>query len=146
MKSALQTGQCLLGLDVGQKNIGLAISDTSLTIATPTETLKRVKFSQDVQILQKFITKHQVGGLVMGLPLHMDGGAGRSVQSVRQFAKNVQQHIDLPVVFWDERLSTHAVTRTLLAADMSRAKRGAVVDKMAAAFILQGVLDLLKNL
>jgi putative Holliday junction resolvase len=139
-------GLRLLGLDLGEKTIGLALSDTLLTIATPLETLKRGKFAADAQILGGMIARHGVGGLVVGLPLNMDGSDGPSAQSARAFGRNFAAKSELPIVFWDERLSTAAVTRTLLEADTSRKRRGEVVDKMAAAYILQGALDRLRTM
>jgi len=136
-------GQRLLGLDLGEKTIGLALSDTSLSIATPMQTLKRGKFGADAAQLDIIISAQGVGGLVVGLPLNMDGSDGPSAQSARAFGRNFLAKHDLPILFWDERLSTAAVTRTLIDADVSRAKRKDVVDKMAASFILQGVLDFL---
>jgi putative Holliday junction resolvase len=114
-------------------------------IATPLETIQRSKFTKDTQSLRAFEETHNIGALVIGLPLNMDGSEGPRVQASRAFARNLLQQKDQPIVFWDERLSTSAVTRTLIDADMSRAKRADVVDKMAAAYILQGVLDLLNN-
>ena len=137
--------QRLLGLDVGSKTIGLALSDFTLTIASPLETIRRSKFTLDLEHLKKLITTREVGGLVIGLPVNMDGSEGPRCQSIRQFAANCAAGIDLPMAFWDERLSTAAVTRTLLEADTSRARRGELVDKMAAAYILQGALDRLRN-
>jgi putative Holliday junction resolvase len=134
----------LLGLDLGEKTIGLALSDTLLTIATPLETLKRGKFSADAQILGALIAKQGVGGLVVGLPLNMDGSDGPSAQSARAFGRNFAAKSVLPIAFWDERLSTSAVTRTLIEADTSRKRRAEVVDKVAAAYILQGALDRLR--
>jgi len=134
----------LLGLDLGEKTIGLALSDTMLTVATPLETLKRGKFSVDAAVIESLINKHGVGGLVIGLPLNMDGTDGPSAQSARAFGRNFAARSALPIVYWDERLSTAAVTRTLLDADASRKRRGEVVDKMAAAYILQGALDRLR--
>lgn len=136
----------LLGLDLGTKTIGLALSDLERQIATPLETIRRVKFGVDVAALLKIATQHQVAGLVIGLPLNMDGSEGPRVQSTRAFVRNLVPLTDLPIVFWDERMSTLAVTRTLLDADASRAKRAAVVDKMAAAYILQGALDRLMRM
>jgi len=136
----------LLGLDLGTKTIGLALSDLERQIATPLETIQRVKFGLDAAALLKIAEKHQVAGLVIGLPLNMDGTEGPRVQSTRAFVRNLLPLTGLPIVFWDERMSTLAVTRTLLAADASRAKRAAVVDKMAAAYILQGALDRLGRL
>ncbi|MGF7054111.1 putative Holliday junction resolvase [Bosea sp. OAE752] len=136
----------LLGLDLGTKTIGLALSDVERSIATPLETIQRVKFGLDAAALLKIAGKYQVAGLVIGLPLNMDGSEGPRVQSTRAFVRNLAPLTELPIVFWDERMSTLAVTRTLLDADASRAKRAAVVDKMAAAYILQGALDRLARL
>ena len=146
MDLALAPGLRLLGLDLGEKTIGLALSDTLLTVATPMQTLKRGKFGADAAGLDTIISEQGVGALVVGLPLNMDGSDGPSAQSARAFARNWSARSPLPVVLQDERLSTSAVTRTLLEADASRARRGAVVDKMAAAYILQGALDRLRNL
>ena len=140
----LPPGQRLLGLDLGEKTIGLALSDTLLTVATPFKTLKRGKFAADAAQLDIIISEQGVGGLVVGLPLNMDGSDGPSAQSARAFGRNWAAHSPLPVTFQDERLSTAAVTRTLLEADASRKRRGEVVDKMAAAYILQLVLDRLR--
>ena len=146
LKSALTQGQRLLGLDLGEKTIGLALSDTLLTVATPMETWKRGKFTADAERLDALIAEQGVGGLVIGLPLNMDGSDGPSAQSARAFARNFAGRSPLPLVLCDERLSTAAVTRTLLDADASRRRRAAVVDKMAAAYILQGALDRLRHL
>jgi len=146
LKASVGPRTRLLGLDLGEKTIGLALSDTSLTVATPLETLKRGKFAADAQILGGLIAKHGIGGLVIGLPLNMDGSDGPSAQSARAFGRNFAAKSELPIAFWDERLSTAAVTRTLLEADASRKRRGEVVDKMAAAYILQGALDRLRTL
>jgi putative Holliday junction resolvase len=136
----------LLGLDLGEKTIGLALSDTLLSVATPMQTLKRGKFAADAARLDIIISEQHVGGLVVGLPLNMDGSDGPSAQSARAFGRNWAARSPLPVVFQDERLSTSAVTRTLLEFDASRRRRNDVVDKMAAAYILQGALDRLRNL
>ncbi len=136
----------LLGLDLGEKTIGLALSDRLLMVATPMETLKRGKFATDAAQLDIIISAQGIGGLVVGLPLNMDGSDGPSAQSARAFGRNWVNHSALPLIFWDERLSTMAVTRTLLDADASRKRRGEVVDKMAAAYILQGALDRLRRL
>lgn len=136
----------LLGLDLGTKTIGLALSDVERQIATPLETIRRVKFGQDAAELLRIAEKHAVAGLVIGLPLNMDGTEGPRVQSTRAFVRNLGPLTSLPIVFWDERMSTLAVTRTLLDADASRAKRAEVVDKMAAAYILQGALDRLMRM
>jgi putative Holliday junction resolvase len=142
----LPPGSRLLGLDLGEKTIGLALSDTLLTVATPMQTLKRGKFGTDAARLDTIISAQGVGGLVVGLPLNMDGTDGPSAQSARAFARNWAGSRDLPVILQDERLSTMAVTPTLLEADASRARRADVVDKMAAAYILQAALDRLRNL
>jgi putative Holliday junction resolvase len=136
----------LLGLDLGTKTIGLALSDIGRGIATPMETIRRKKFTPDAEKLLQICAKQEVGGLVLGLPLNMDGSEGPRAQATRAFARNLALKTDLPMTFWDERLSTAAVTRTLLEADSSRAKRAEVVDKMAAAFILQGFLDRLGHM
>ncbi|HUO98129.1 MAG TPA: Holliday junction resolvase RuvX [Rhizomicrobium sp.] len=146
LKTALRTGQRLLGLDLGERTIGLALSDSLLTVATPMETWRRGKFTADAAKLDGLIAEQGIGGLVIGLPLNMDGSEGPSAQSARAFARNFAARSDVPIVLCDERLSTAAVTRTLLDADASRRRRAAVVDKMAAAYILQGALDRLRNL
>ena len=142
----LASGARLLGLDLGEKTIGLALSDVLLTVATPTETLARAKFPVDAARLDIIISARGIGGLVVGLPLNMDGSDGPSAQSARAFARNWAGHSPVPVILWDERLSTLAVTRTLLEADVSRKRRRGVVDRMAAAYILQGALDRLRRL
>ncbi len=142
----LQPGQRLLGLDLGEKTIGLALSDSSRSIATPMKTLKRGKFTTDAAILIALVAEHGIGALIAGLPLNMDGSNGPSAQSARAFARNFAKISETPIVLWDERLSTAAVTRTLLDADASRRRRDEVVDKMAAGYILQGVLDRLRYL
>ncbi len=149
MKERLPAGTRLLGLDLGAKTIGLAISDRNLTIGSPLETLRRAKFSQDAAALAKICAERKVGGLVLGLPVNMDGSEGPRCQSVRQFARNLAEvaGLDLAMTFWDERLSTAAVERLLVReADMSRKRRAQVIDKMAAAYILQGALDALRHL
>ena len=145
MKTRLLPGQRILGLDLGSKTIGLALSDTSLSIATPLQTIRRSKFAKDSQTLLAIAEEHAIGAFVLGLPLNMDGSEGPRVQSTRAFARNIARISDIPTVFWDERLSTVAVTRTLLEADRSRKRRAELVDKMAAAYILQGVLDSLRG-
>jgi len=142
----LPPGARLLGLDLGEKTIDVALSDRLLTVATPMETLKRGKFAADAARLDIIISEQGVGGLVVGLPLNMDGSDGPSAQSARAFGRNWVARSPIPLAFWDERLSTMAVTRTLLVADTSRKRRGEVVDKMAAAYILQGALERLRNL
>ena len=135
----------LLGLDIGEKTVGLALSDISRTVATPMETLVLKKFSKTAVQLLDICVEHEVAGLVIGLPVNMDGTEGPRCQSVRQFARNLEAHFDMEMAFWDERLSTVAVTKTMIEADMSRAKRAENVDKMAAGYILQGALDFLHN-
>lgn len=145
-RAALTAGQRLLGLDLGEKTIGIALSDTLLSVATPLITLKRRKFTANAAELRTLIKEHGVGGIVVGLPLNMDGSEGPSAQSARAFARNFAAASDIPLTFWDERLSTAAVTRTLLEADSSRKRRAEVVDKMAASYILQGALDRLRHM
>ncbi|MBV9903065.1 MAG: Holliday junction resolvase RuvX [Alphaproteobacteria bacterium] len=147
LKAALPERVRLLGFDLGEKTIGLALSDTLLTVATPMETLARGKFGKDAEKIEKIVADQGVGGLVIGLPLNMDGSDGPSAQSARAFARNFAARAPaLPILLWDERLSTAAVTRTLLDADASRRRRGEVVDKMAAAYILQGALERLRRI
>ena len=135
-----------LGVDLGSKTLGLAITDPNLIIATPLKTLQRTKFSKDLPYLQKVIIGYNVSSFVFGLPTNMNGEEGRRAQATRDFVSNLSTHISLPVVFWDERLSTVAVQRLMIEeANLSRQKRARSVDKMAAAFILQGALDALKN-
>lgn len=145
LKSQLKNRQRLLGIDPGTKTIGLALSDFTLMIATPMETIKRKKFTKDIVRLKEIVDEQNVGGFVIGLPINMDGSQGPRCQSVRAFANNLAQHFDIPMAFWDERLSTAGVERTLLEADVSRAKRAEVIDKMAASYILQGALDALRS-
>ncbi len=141
----LAEGERLLGLDVGAKTVGLALSDRGLTVGSPLETLRRGKLADDVAALSDLCQARTVGGLVVGLPVNMDGSEGPRCQSVRQFVANLAERgMDLPAAFWDERLSTAAVERLLITeADMTRKRRAQVVDKMAAAYILQGALDAL---
>jgi putative Holliday junction resolvase len=144
LKAALLPGRRLMGLDVGEKTVGLALSDRGLMVASPLETIRRTKFTKDWERLLSLIEAHEVGGLVIGLPVNMDGTQGPKCQSVRHFGKNILDRRAMPLAFWDERWSTQAVTRTLLDADASRKRRGEVVDKMAAAYILQGALDAMR--
>ena len=143
--AALPKGARLLGIDLGTKTIGLALSDVERRIATPLETLKRTKFTPDADAIRRVVDRFGVGGLVVGLPLNMDGTEGPRSQATRAFVRNLKPLVKIPVAFWDERLSTMAVTRTLIDADASRARRGALVDKMAAAYILQGALRLRRS-
>ncbi len=143
LREAVPAGMRVMGLDVGTKTIGLALSDTRLIIATPLETIRRRRFREDMAALSALIDRHGVGGLVIGLPLALAGGDSPRTQSVRQFARNVVAQRELPVALWDERLSTAAVERQMIAADLTRRRRGEIVDKVAAAYILQGCLDFL---
>ncbi len=136
----------LAGLDFGTKTIGVAISDTLQTIASGLETIKRKKFSQDAARLTEIIQEHEIKAFIIGLPLNMDGSEGPRAQSTKAFARNLRSKTDLPLIFWDERLSTQAAERTLLEADSSRKRRKEVIDKMAATYILQGALDRLNTL
>ena len=142
--AALPPSGKLLGLDLGTKTIGVAISDGMRYSATPLETIKRSKFTADAARLLDLIAENAAVGIVLGLPLNMDGSEGPRVQSTRAFARSLAQKTDLPLVFWDERLSTSAVTRMLIEADTRRDKRAEVVDKLAASYILQGFLDRLR--
>jgi len=139
-----ETGK-ILGLDLGTKTIGVAISDGMRYSATPLETIKRTKFTQDAERIIELISENQVVALVLGLPLNMDGTEGPRVQSTRAFARNLAPKINLPIAFWDERLSTSAVTRMMIEADLRRDRRAEVVDKLAASYILQGALDRLRS-
>ena len=142
LKTCLKPSQCLLGIDLGSMTIGMAVSDISLTIASPLDTLKRGKFKDDSVKLLALIKDRYVGGLVVGLPLNMNGREGSRCQATRQFAKNCLAVFELPIAFWDERLSSAAVERVLIdEADMTRKRRSEVIDKIAAAYILQGALD-----
>ena len=142
----LGRNQRLIGVDLGTKTIGLALSDVERRIATPFDTIRRAKFTRDVEVLRGIVEKHAVVALVIGLPLNMDGSEGPRVQSTRAFVRQAHPILGLPFVFWDERLSTAAVTRALIDQDASRARRAEVVDRMAAAYILQGALDRLSAL
>ena len=142
LKTALDRYGRVMGLDLGSKTIGLALSDVMRTIATPYDTIRRTKFTADARALLAAIDAEDVRALVIGLPISMDGTEGPRCQSPRQFAANLLEKRDLPIAFWDERLSTVAVERMLVDdVDMTRARRGQVVDKLAAAYILQGALD-----
>ena len=142
LKALLTFGTRLMGLDVGSKTVGLALSDVTRMVATPLETLRRTKFTKDALALRKIFEEHEVAGLIVGLPISMDGTEGPRCQSTRQFAANLLEYVDLPLAFWDERMSTMVVQRVLTEeADLSRRRRAQLVDKMAAAYILQGALD-----
>ncbi len=137
----LRRDERLLGLDVGTKTIGLALSDVLRRIATPLDTIRRTKFTADAARLLALCAEHGVGGLVVGLPINLDGSEGPRSQSTRAFVRNLAQLTELPMAFWDERLSTAAAERALLEADTSRKRRAELIDKTAAAYILQGALD-----
>lgn len=136
----------LLGLDVGTNTIGLALSDVSRSIATPYDTIRRTKFTEDAKTIRAIVENNQVGALVIGMPLNLDGSEGPRAQSTRAFARNLAPIVALPMLFWDERLSTAAVERHLIEADASRKRRAEVIDRMAAAYILQGALDRLSRI
>lgn len=144
--AALPPGRPLLGLDLGEKTIGVAISDTRRSVASPAETIRRTKFGVDAAALLALAAGREAGGFVLGLPRNMDGSEGPRCQSTRSFARNLSRLTDLAIAFWDERLSTVAVERTLIEADASRRRRAELVDKLAAAYILQGALDRLANI
>jgi putative Holliday junction resolvase len=143
--AALPAGGRLAGLDVGDKRVGLAFCDAGWTIATPAETLQRRRFTQDVATLKPLFEKQRIAGLVIGLPLNMDGSQSPQTQSVRTYAYNLDNALGLPILLWDERWSTAAVTRAMIEADLSRAKRADRVDRAAAGFILQGAIDALAH-
>lgn len=135
----------LLGLDLGSKTIGVAISDRMRYSATPLETIRRQKFTMDAERVGQLIAENDAVAIVLGLPLNMDGSEGPRAQSTRAFARNLAQRVAVPIAFWDERLSTSAVTRTLIEADVRRDRRAEVVDKLAASYILQGALERLRR-
>jgi putative Holliday junction resolvase len=135
----------VLGLDPGAKRIGVSVSDATRTIASPVATIHRTRFAEDARAIFEFYASRQCAGLVVGLPLNMNGTEGSAAQSARAFARNLLAVRDAPLLLWDERLSTSAVTRTLIEADASRTRRGQVVDKLAAAYMLQGALDAMKE-
>ncbi|RVV98760.1 Holliday junction resolvase RuvX [Mesobaculum littorinae] len=144
--AALLPRRAIMGLDLGTKTIGVAVSDGVLSIATPLETIRRTKFTADAEKLLAMIAARDIAGLILGLPRNMDGSEGARCQSTRAFARNLSRLIEMPIGFWDERLSTVAAERALLEADTSRARRGEVIDHVAAGYILQGVLDRLGHL
>jgi putative Holliday junction resolvase len=144
--TALPRDGALAGLDLGTKTIGVAVSDLRRSLATPVETVKRTKFTLDAARLIEIAKGRNLAGFVLGLPLNMDGSEGPRCQATRAFARNLSALTDLPIGFWDERLSTVAAERALLAFDTSRAKRAAVIDHVAAGFILQGFLDRLAGM
>ncbi|HTU10549.1 MAG TPA: Holliday junction resolvase RuvX [Allosphingosinicella sp.] len=142
-RAVLPRGGRLLGLDVGTKTIGTALCDAGWTIASAADLIRRTKFAKDLVALQTLARAQDAAGLVLGLPLNLDGTDSPRTQSLRAFARNVETPLGLPILLWDERWSTQAVTRTLIDADASRARRAELVDKMAAAYILQGAIDAL---
>ena len=148
--SPIEFARCLppfgrvMCLDVGETTIGLGLSDGTRAIASPLETIDRKKFAKDVALLQTAILKHQITGLIIGYPVNMDGSLGPRTQSVRTFVSSLSKHVDLPMALWDERMSTMAVERVMLEADLSRARRSQLVDKLAASYMLQGFLDSVK--
>ena len=144
--AALPAGRAIAGLDLGTVTIGVAVSDGSCSVATPLETIRRKKFSIDAARLLDIAAKRDLAGLVLGLPFNMDGSEGARCQSTRAFARNLARLTDLPIGFWDERLSTVAAERALLEADTSRKRRSEVIDHVAAGYILQGVLDRMRHL
>ena len=144
LKGLLAADARLMGLDLGTKTIGVAVSDLSRTIATARTTLRRTKLSRDIEALRALIEGEGVGGIVVGLPVNMDGSEGPRAQSARDTAANLARALALPVAFWDERWSTIAAERAMLDADLSRRKRARKVDQVAAAYILQGALDRLR--
>ena len=144
--AALPLRRGIAGLDLGTVTIGVAVSDLSLTVASPLETIARKKFTLDAARLLEIAGKRNLGGFVLGLPLNMDGSEGPRVQSTRAFARNLERLTPLPITYWDERLSTVAATRALLEADTSRKRRAEVIDHVAAGYILQGLLNRLTYL
>jgi putative holliday junction resolvase len=144
--AVLAPGRALMGLDLGTRTIGVAVSDTGRRVASPLQTVRRTRFGQDAAALASLIGGRGIGGLVIGLPRNMDGSEGPRCQSARAFARNFAALADIPITFWDERLSTVAAERALLEADASRRKRGQVIDHVAAGYILQGLLDRLGHL
>ena len=144
--AALPPMQALAGLDFGDKTIGIAVSDVLRGVATPLLTIRRVKFTTDAEALLKIVADRRICGLVLGLPRNMDGSEGPRAQATRAFARNLSRLSPLPLMFWDERLSTVAAERVLIAADTSRKRRSEVIDQVAAGFILQGALDRLAHI
>jgi putative Holliday junction resolvase len=144
--AALPRAQALAGLDLGDRTIGIAVSDVLRQVASPLQTIRRSRFTQDAAALMSVLSARRIGGLVLGLPLNMDGSEGPRAQSTRAFARNLSRLTDLPIGFWDERLSTVAAERALLEADTSRKRRSEVIDHVAAGYILQGALDRLQYL
>ena len=146
LPSLLARDARLLGLDLGTKTIGMALSDVTRSVATPYDTIRRTKFTADAKTIAETIEKNQIGALIIGLPFNLDGSEGPRAQSTRAFARNLATHVSVPIAFWDERLSTAAVERHLIEADVSRKRRAELIDRMAAAYILQGALDRLSRI
>jgi putative holliday junction resolvase len=146
LAEALPRGRALAGLDLGTVTIGVAVSDRGLSVASPLETIKRTKFGADAARLLEIAKGRELGGFVLGLPRNMDGSEGPRCQSTRAFARNLSRLTDLPIGFWDERLSTVAAERALIEADTSRKRRSEVIDHVAAGYILQGLLDRLAHI
>lgn len=144
--AALPAGRGLIGLDLGEKTIGVAVSDTRCQIASPLETIRRTRFGADAAAILRLADARSIGGVILGLPRNMDGSEGPRCQSTRAFARNLSRVTDRPITFWDERLSTIAAERALLEADASRRRRAAVIDHVAAGYILQGFLDRMRHL
>ena len=144
--TALPGFTALIGLDLGDKTVGVAVSDPMGTVATPLETVRRKKFTVDAARLLEIIEGRSIGGIVLGLPRNMDGSEGPRCQKTRAFARNLSRLTELPIGFWDERLSTVAAERVLLEADTSRKRRAEVIDHVAASYILQGALDRMTHL
>jgi putative Holliday junction resolvase len=146
LPAALPPDAPLVGLDLGEKTIGVAVSDLSRTVASPLELIRKTKFTDDANALFKLMEGRGAGGIVIGLPVNMDGSEGPRCQSSRAFGRNLLRLRDIPIAFWDERMSSMAVNRVLIdEADVNRARRAEVVDKMAAAWILQGALERLRS-
>ena len=143
---SLKSGRALIGLDLGTKTIGVAVSDGLLSVASPLETIKRSKYTAAAARLSELIAKRDIAGIVLGLPFNMDGSEGPRCQSTRAFARNFARQSDLLITYWDERLTTVAAERALLEADASRKRRAEVIDNIAAAYILQGALDRLSHI
>ncbi|MDZ4312167.1 MAG: Holliday junction resolvase RuvX [Cypionkella sp.] len=139
--AALPANRAICGLDLGDKTIGIAVSDLRRSVSTPIHTVRRTKFTEDAAALLKILTERNIAGIILGLPLNMDGSEGPRVQSTRAFARNLIKLTDLPITFWDERLSTVAAERALIEGDTSRKRRREVIDQVAAGYILQGALD-----
>ncbi|MCT8327982.1 Holliday junction resolvase RuvX [Albidovulum sediminis] len=146
LAAALAPMRAVAGLDLGEKTIGVAVSDPMLSVASPLQTIRRTKFTKDAEALLALVASRSLGGLILGLPRNMDGSEGPRCQSTRAFARNLSRLTEIPIGFWDERLSTVAAERALLEADTSRKRRSEVIDHVAAGYILQGALDRIGHL